>query len=115
VAPGSRTRQPRAPRWRRRGRRGARRRGRRELREETGYEADTVERFATYEPANGISNAVHHYFVARGCEPTAEQDLDFNEAIRVTTESYDDLLTAVRDGDLLDGRTALGVLQYELG
>ncbi|WP_232702908.1 NUDIX hydrolase [Halobacterium wangiae] len=88
---------------------------RRELREETGYEAETVERFATYEPANGISNAVHHYFVARGCEPTAEQDLDFNESIRVVTEDYDDLLAAVRGGDIRDGRTALGVLQYELG
>jgi ADP-ribose pyrophosphatase len=88
---------------------------RRELREETGYEADSLERFATHEPANAITDAVFHYFVARGCEPTAEQDLDFNESIRVATESYDDLLAAVRDGDVRDGRTALGVLQYELG
>ena len=88
---------------------------RRELREETGYETDSVERFATYEPANGVTNAVFHYFVAQGCEPTAEQDLDFDESIRVATEDYDDLLAAVRDGDVRDGRTALGVLQYELG
>ena len=86
----------------------------RELREETGYEADSVETLGAFEPANGISNAVHHYYVARGCQPTGEQDLDFDESIRVTTESYDDLVAAVRGGDVRDGRTALGVLHYEL-
>ncbi|WP_336036241.1 NUDIX hydrolase [Halobacterium yunchengense] len=87
---------------------------RRELAEETGYEADSVEQFGEFEPANGIANAVHHYYVARGCRPTAEQDLDFDESIRVTTTPYEDLLAAVRDGDVRDGRTALGVLHYEL-
>ena len=87
----------------------------RELREETGYEAASVERFATYEPANGVTSAVFHYFVARGCEPTAEQDLDFDESIRVTIQSYDDLLDDVLADEVRDGRTALGVLQYELG
>jgi ADP-ribose pyrophosphatase len=86
----------------------------RELREETGYEADSVAKFAEFEPANGISNAVHHYYVARGCQPTAEQDLDFNESIRVTTEPFADLLAAVRNGSVRDGRTALGVLHHEL-
>ncbi len=42
------------------------------------------------EPANGIANSVHHYFVARGCEPSADQNLDFNESIRPTTVDYDD-------------------------
>jgi ADP-ribose pyrophosphatase len=87
---------------------------RRELAEETGYEAESVEQYATYEPANGISDALFHYFVAEGCEPTGDQNLDFNESIRVTTEPYDDLLAAVRNDDLRDGRTALGVLQHEL-
>ncbi|KTG09095.1 NUDIX hydrolase [Haloprofundus marisrubri] len=87
---------------------------RRELAEETGYEADSVEEFYVAEPANGIANSVHHYFVARGCEPTAEQELDFNESIRPTTMRYDDLLAAVVDNEILDARTSLGVLQYEL-
>lgn len=85
----------------------------RELAEETGYEADSVEKFGEFEPANGISNAVHHYYVARGCEPTGEQNLDFNESIRVRTERYEDLLAAVENGDVRDGRTALGVLHYD--
>jgi len=85
---------------------------RRELEEETGYEAETVEHLTTVEPANGIADAVFHYFVAEGCEPTGEQDLDHNESIRVTTADFADLEAAVRDDELRDGRTALGVLYY---
>ncbi|SEO24452.1 ADP-ribose pyrophosphatase [Halogranum amylolyticum] len=104
----------------------------RELREETGYEAAEMEPLTTVEPANGIANTVHHYFVARGCEPTGEQELDFNESIRVGTTDYERLLAAVvsgenaddegdraegGDGDangVVDGRTAVGVMRYEL-
>ena len=87
---------------------------RRELREETGYEAAAIEHATTVEPSNGIANSVHHHFVATGCEPTAEQDLDANETIRVDTAPYDELLDAVRDGELLDGRAVTGVLYHEL-
>ena len=91
---------------------------RRELTEETGYEAAELEPLTSVEPANGIANTVHHYFVARGCRPTGAQELDFNESIRVDTTSYDGLLTAVvdggGDGDVVDGRAAVGVMQYEL-
>jgi ADP-ribose pyrophosphatase len=86
---------------------------RRELREETGHDAAAVERLTTTEPANGIANSVHHYFLARGCEPTAEQSLDFNESIRVETAAYDDLREAVRDGEIRDGRAVTAVLYFE--
>jgi ADP-ribose pyrophosphatase len=87
---------------------------RRELREETGYEADDLEPMTTMEPANGFSDAVFHYFVARGCEPSAEQALDYNESISVATTTMETLLDAARDGELRDGRTAFGVLYYAL-
>jgi ADP-ribose pyrophosphatase len=87
---------------------------RRELREETGYEAESVERRRSVEPSNGIANSVHHHVVARGCRPTAERDLDDNESIRVDTVPYDDLLAAAVGGDLRDGRAVVGVLGYEL-
>jgi ADP-ribose pyrophosphatase len=102
---------------------------RRELREETGYEADTVSHLFSAEPTNGIANSVHHHFVARGCTPTADRDLDFNESIRVDTADYDDLLAAALDsaaprsasnrtqsddGHLRDGRAMLALTQYEL-
>jgi ADP-ribose pyrophosphatase len=86
----------------------------RELREETGYEADAIERLATYEPANGLFDSVFHYVVARGCTPTAEQDLDHNESIRVTTTTFPELQERAVAGDLRDGRSALAVMQYAL-
>ncbi|MBX0287335.1 NUDIX hydrolase [Haloarcula salinisoli] len=86
----------------------------RELREETGYEAETVEHLYTAEPANGYADSVFHYFLAEGCEPTAEQDLDFNESIRVETTAFEDLLASVREGDLRDGRSAVGIMYYAL-
>ena len=87
---------------------------RRELREETGHEAETVRRLFAAEPANGLLDSVHHYYLARGCEPTADQELDFNESIRVATADYDELLESVLDGGIRDGRTALAITRYEL-
>jgi len=86
---------------------------RRELAEETGYEAGDVAHIAALEPANGVSDIVFHYVFATGCEPTAERDLDFNESIRVETTAYDELLAAVHEGRVRDGRTAMAVFQYE--
>lgn len=87
---------------------------RRELTEETGYVADTLEPLVSVEPANGLANTVHHYFVATGCSPTGEQHLDEDETILVDTMPYEELLTRVRRGDLRDGRTVLGVLYYQM-
>ncbi|MFB6251348.1 MAG: NUDIX hydrolase [Halobellus sp.] len=87
---------------------------RRELREETGHEAASVQHLFAAEPANGLLNSVHHYYLARGCTPSAEQELDFNESIRVDTVDYDDLLTAALDGEIRDGRTVLALTRYEL-
>jgi ADP-ribose pyrophosphatase len=86
----------------------------RELREETGYEAETVRHLYTAEPANGYADSVFHYFLAEECTPTAEQDLDFNESIQVETTPFEDLLASVREGDLRDGRSAVGIMYYAL-
>ncbi|WP_255170494.1 NUDIX hydrolase [Natrononativus amylolyticus] len=87
---------------------------RRELAEETGHEADALEPLVTVEPANGIADSLLHLFVARGCRPTAEQDLDHDESIRVRTAPFDDLLEAVGAGEIRDGRTVLAVTYYRL-
>ena len=86
----------------------------RELAEETGYEADSFEHLTSVEPTNGMANAVHHHFLATGCEPTADRDLDHNESISVDVVPYDDLLEAVVDDGLRDGRAVTAVLWYEL-
>ena len=87
---------------------------RRELAEETGHEADRLEPLVTVEPANGIADAVLHFFVARDCRPTAEQKLDHNESIRVTTMEFEELTDAVREGTIRDGRTVLALSYYRL-
>jgi len=86
----------------------------RELAEETGHEAASVSHLTTVEPANGFADAVFHYFVARGCEPTAGQSLDADESIAVDVATFDDLLAAARDDELRDGRAAFGVCYYAL-
>lgn len=86
---------------------------RRELAEETGHVAADLEQLTTVEPTNGIADSVHHHFVAHGCTPDAEMDLDFNESIRVRTVPYERLQSRALAGDLRDGRSALTVLQYE--
>ncbi|QLG27788.1 NUDIX hydrolase [Halorarum halophilum] len=86
---------------------------RRELREETGHKADSLTHLVTVEPENGIANSIHHHFLARGCRPTAEQDLDFNESIRPVVADYDAFRTAVFDGEIRDGRAILAVSRYE--
>jgi ADP-ribose pyrophosphatase len=86
---------------------------RRELAEETGYVAEEVAPLVTIEPANGFADSVHHHFVARGCTPDGDQDLDGDESIRVTTTSFEALTAAVAAGDLPDGRTVTAVSHYE--
>ncbi|GAB7018449.1 NUDIX hydrolase [Halostagnicola bangensis] len=87
---------------------------RRELREETGYEADSLESLVTVEPANGFADTVVHFFVARGCRPTADQQLDHDESIRVATTTLEELTEAVADGAIRDGRTVLALSYYRL-
>jgi len=86
----------------------------RELGEETGYAAGEIDHLASVEPANGFSDAFFHYYVARGCEPATGQELDVDETIDVVTASFDDLLEAVRTGEIRDGRLAFGVLYCAL-
>ncbi len=86
----------------------------RELAEETGYRPEEIEHMTTVEPANGFSDALFHYYIARGCEPAEEQDLDSDESITVTTTSFEELVEAAREDELRDGRSVLGVLYYLL-
>ena len=66
--------------------------------EDTGYEAGTLSHMTTVEPANGFSDAVFHYYIARECTDTAEQSLDDDETISVDTTTLDELVIAARDG-----------------
>jgi ADP-ribose pyrophosphatase len=87
---------------------------RRELTEETGYEAGEIEHLTSAEPANGLLTTTNHYVLAHECRPTAEQNLDPNESIRVETTGLEDLRRAVREGEIRDARTVLAVQHHWL-
>ncbi|MFP8953910.1 NUDIX hydrolase [Natrialbaceae archaeon A-arb3/5] len=87
---------------------------RRELAEETGYEADRLEPLVSVEPANGLADSLLHVFVAYGCRPTADQKLDHDESIRVTTMDFEALVDAIGAGEIRDGRAVLAVSYYRL-
>lgn len=84
----------------------------RELTEETGYVAENVRELTAFEPANGVADIVHHYFVATDCRPKQDPSHDPDETIEVRTTAFEDLLEAAKTGELRDGRTVLGLLYY---
>lgn len=84
----------------------------RELTEETGYEAATVTHLGTFEPTNGVTDSVHHYYVATGCQPSGTQDLDLDEQIEVELIDYPTFEQAALAGELRDGRAVMAVHRY---
>ncbi|ARS88760.1 NUDIX hydrolase [Natrarchaeobaculum aegyptiacum] len=83
---------------------------RRELREETGYEAGSLESLGAFEPLNSLLTTRIYYFAAHDCQQTDEPDPDVDEQIRVDTRSLAALRDAVCDGAITDTRTAFAVL-----
>jgi 8-oxo-dGTP pyrophosphatase MutT (NUDIX family) len=69
----------------------------RELREETGYVADSVEPLVTVDPNPAIQDNRCFTFVARGARKVAATELDAQEEIETV------LVPACRIADLLDG------------
>ncbi len=73
----------------------------RELREETGYTSDDVEYLGkVYKDAWG--NAENHYFIARNCVRSAEQELDKEEFIEPQEITIAELLRNARSGLMTD-------------
>ena len=84
----------------------------RELREETGYAADSIERLGGTWMVPGYCDEYIDYFLARGLrhDPLA-QDFDehLSEPIPMT---YDEVLAAVENGQIQDAKTFVAVLLY---
>lgn len=73
----------------------------RELKEETGYTTDNVVHIGkVYKDAWG--NAESHYFLARNCVKTDEQQLDKEEFIRPVEITIDKLIDNARSGLMTD-------------
>jgi 8-oxo-dGTP pyrophosphatase MutT (NUDIX family) len=82
---------------------------RRELREESGYEIDSIELLVSSLPNPAVQNNRCYTFVARGARKTADTGFDAQEELETT------LLPAARIGELLDtGEVTHGIVQGAL-
>jgi len=73
---------------------------RRELREETGYEAETMEPLAVLFAAPSAASYRGHVFLATGVRRVGEQHLDANENIQVETMDFAAAVQAVAHNEL---------------
>ena len=85
---------------------------RRELREETGYEAESWSKIGEFAPHNGASNEICHLFVARGltlvgAQPEPTEEL---EVLYLTLEELGDRIAL---GEVWDGQTIAAFALYE--
>ncbi|MDH5811179.1 MAG: NUDIX hydrolase [Candidatus Methanomethylicaceae archaeon] len=81
----------------------------RELLEETGYVAEKMEEFIHFYVAVGYSTEIIHVFLATGlkrAEPTPEED----ETIKTKMVPFDEVLRMIRDNEIEDAKTIIGVL-----
>ncbi len=72
----------------------------RELREETGYTGGTWDYLGSVEPNPAFHDHLCHHFLARGVEPTQDQDLTAGEAINVELMSEAEIAAAVQSGEI---------------
>lgn len=78
---------------------------RRELLEETGCVAENWQRLGIMHPCIGYSDERIDIFLARQVRRVAAQKLDQNEFLEVVERSPKELATAIRNGDVTDGKT----------
>lgn len=84
---------------------------RRELREETGYEAGSIELLAPIWE-EGASSVRLHYFLARDCKKAGEQQPgSADEIIEIELLEPADFIRLVESGDMLDTTCALLALR----
>ncbi len=82
---------------------------RRELREETGYAAETLELLASLYLAPGYSSEVIHLFVARGLRQ-AGRNTDVDERVHPVALELDRVVDMIRRGEIRDAKTVCAVL-----
>lgn len=85
---------------------------RRELAEETGYRAERIEPLATFFTSPGVFTERMHAFVARGLTPGATA-LESGEQINPAEMMWDDAISAIADGRIVDAKTIVALLYFE--
>jgi len=89
------------------------RRARAELREETGYAADSMRRIMSFWPTPAFSNEVLHVFLARGLRPGPPAP-DEDEFIRTVRMPFGRAWELFRKGKIKDAKTILALQAFRI-
>ncbi|MDR3243099.1 MAG: NUDIX hydrolase [Clostridiales Family XIII bacterium] len=81
----------------------------RELKEETGYTAESLEHLTAFYPSLGYSTEVLHLYLATGLSP-GDTDFDEHEAIDICEYELEALMDMVNTGEIEDAKTIIAVL-----
>lgn len=82
---------------------------RRELREETGFTADSYELLTVMYPSVGYTTEKLYIYLCTGLHK-GETDFDFNESLEIYNYDYKEIYNKVLNGEIHDGKTIVGVL-----
>jgi ADP-ribose diphosphatase len=85
----------------------------RELLEETGYEANRLDFIYTYAPAIGYSNELIHIYAAHDLKKV-DHRIDDKEIDAVERVPLSRLIEMIKEGQILDGKTLIGLSVVEL-
>ncbi len=85
---------------------------RRELREETGYSAESVREILSTYMTPGFCTEVMRFFVADGLTSGPTQ-FDEDEDIETQTFSLAQAIEMIRNGDIVDAKSIVGLLYFE--
>lgn len=86
--------------------------GKRELKEETGYTANTVKLLTKMYPTVGYSEEVLYIYLCTGLTLGATK-FDYNEAIDIEEHSIDDLYKMAMEGQIEDAKTIVAILMVK--
>ena len=81
----------------------------RELREETGYEAATIEPLGRFHTTPGLTNELMHAYVARGLREVG-QELEADEELSVEIHAPSAVFAMIDRGEMTDAKSILTVL-----
>lgn len=84
----------------------------RELREETGYATDEPLVYLGAACRDAYTNETNHYFFAKNCRLTSEQELDDTEFAKVVEIPVAQLIENAKTGMMSDGVAVLMALDY---
>lgn len=85
----------------------------RELREETGYTADSWVSLGEYLPAPAYADELITMYLARGLH-MGERDLDEDEFLNLYEVPMEELVKDIMDGKIKDGKTQVAILKAYL-